>query len=232
MKKVILIAFFLISGVLAFAQQPKRVLSPAMKAVVMARQLADYGYAQKDAMSLANAAKIIAKNTKGTMETTEKEADKTESNMQPTAAPAGQVVAKTAQTSIEPAKLIRDAKTYAGSNAALVAAVTEVENEIKAGATKGLSDGPTTKSYKIDANSTRTLYGTFNGGSRARLIVSGDGDTDLDLYVYDEYGNLADSDIDNTDYCVTEWTPRRNGQFKIVIKNRGSVYNNCVLITN
>ncbi len=232
MKKVILIAFFLTSGILTFAQQPKRVLSPQMRTIVMARQLADYGYTNKDAMALANAAKIIAKNTKGTMETTEKEADKTESNMQAATVPASQGVAKTAQTSIEPAKLIRDAKMYAGSNATLVAAVTEIENEIKAGATKGLSDGPTTKSYKIDAYSTRTLYGTFSGGSLARLIVSGDGDTDLDIYVYDEYGNLADSDSDNTDYCVAEWTPRRNGQFKIVIKNRGRVYNNCVLMTN
>lgn len=55
-------------------------------------------------------------------------------------------------------------------------------------------------------------------------------ETDLDLYIYDENGNLIDSDIDNTDICVCTWTPRWTGRFKIKIVNRGSVYNNYRLM--
>lgn len=64
------------------------------------------------------------------------------------------------------------------------------------------------------------------------VIVNGDGDTDLDLYVYDENGNLMGKDIDYSDYCVVSWTPRWTGPFTIKIKNRGSVYNRYKIYTN
>ena len=38
----------------------------------------------------------------------------------------------------------------------------------------------------------------------ARIVVLGDGDTDLDLHVYDENGNVMVSDTDYTNQCVLE----------------------------
>ena len=60
----------------------------------------------------------------------------------------------------------------------------------------------------------------------------GDGDTDLDLYVYDENGNLIDKDIDSTDTMLCMWTPKWTGEFIIKIKNLGSVRNYYTLWTN
>ena len=65
----------------------------------------------------------------------------------------------------------------------------------------------------------------FAGGREATVVVSGDGDTDLDLYVYDENGNLVASDTDGSYQCAVSWTPRWTGRFTIRIVNRGRVYN-------
>jgi hypothetical protein len=72
----------------------------------------------------------------------------------------------------------------------------------------------------------------FYGGERAEVIVEGDGDTDLDLFVYDENWRLVASDDDSTDYCIARWTPRRTGSFHVVVENLGSVYNEYTLRTN
>jgi hypothetical protein len=44
------------------------------------------------------------------------------------------------------------------------------------------------------AHSVDTYQVACWGGEVTRIDVCGDGDTDLDLYVYDEYGNLIASD--------------------------------------
>jgi hypothetical protein len=72
----------------------------------------------------------------------------------------------------------------------------------------------------------------FHSGSEARVTVRGDGDTDLDLYVFDEHGNLVACDDDCTDYCVVRFTPAWTGRFKIVVKNLGGVYNRYRIDTN
>ena len=63
------------------------------------------------------------------------------------------------------------------------------------------------------------------GGVPAMITVEGDGDTDLDAYLYDENGNLIDFDDDITDFCILEVTPRWTGEFELVIKNLGAVAN-------
>jgi hypothetical protein len=65
----------------------------------------------------------------------------------------------------------------------------------------------------------------FHGGRSAAASVIGDGDTDLDLFVYDENGNLIGSDTDSTDRCLVRLHPRWTGAFQIEVRNLGSVYN-------
>ncbi len=57
------------------------------------------------------------------------------------------------------------------------------------------------------------------------VLLSGDGDTDLDLYIYNSSGDLVDSDTDNTDDCVCGWSPSSSSYYTIKIVNRGAVYN-------
>src|SRR6478752_3301712 len=64
---------------------------------------------------------------------------------------------------------------------------------------------------------------TFVGGEAAMIDVEGDGSTDLDCRVYDANGNLVDSDLDGTDYCVLRWVPRRTGTFRLEVRNLGGI---------
>lgn len=73
---------------------------------------------------------------------------------------------------------------------------------------------------------------TFYGGELAEVAVRGDGDTDLDLFIYDEFGNLVASDIDGGDLCLAQWFPGWTGTFRIEVRNLGGVYNRYQIATN
>ena len=66
----------------------------------------------------------------------------------------------------------------------------------------------------------------------AMVTVHGDGDTDLDLYVYDENGNCVASDTSLGDQCVVTWTPRWTGSFTIRVVNRGFLPNNYTIMAS
>jgi len=70
------------------------------------------------------------------------------------------------------------------------------------------------------------------GGEYTRVIVAGDGDTDLDVYVYDSSGDLIKSDTDSSDKCVVYFKPYRSGRFIIKVVNRGRVYNRYAILIN
>lgn len=82
------------------------------------------------------------------------------------------------------------------------------------------------------AHSTDVYHITFDGGYLAQVRVFGDGDTDLDVRVYDENGNLVASDLSYSDNCIVEWRPRWTGVFRIEVENLGGVYNRYDLFTN
>jgi len=62
---------------------------------------------------------------------------------------------------------------------------------------------------------------TFKGGERATVIVSGRLDTDADLYVYDDAGNVVAWDDRPSGACAVEWLPERAARFTIEIRNTG-----------
>ena len=128
------------------------------------------------------------------------------------------------------ATLNDEGMTEATANAAMVAKVEQkYQPEL---ITRGRVGGPATDYDRVEARSYVQYYITFRGGEFAEVAVVGDGDTDLDLYIYDENGNLIDSDIDYTDACYCSFVPSWTGSFRVKIVNRGSVYNRYTLITN
>lgn len=84
----------------------------------------------------------------------------------------------------------------------------------------------------VRAKSTDVYHMTFVGREWEELFVSGDGSTDLDLYVYDENNNLVAKDEDNTDDCVVRFIPRWTGDFTVKVVNRGRYANRYTLGTN
>ncbi|MCA9293195.1 MAG: hypothetical protein KDA20_05220 [Phycisphaerales bacterium] len=59
------------------------------------------------------------------------------------------------------------------------------------------------------------------GQESTRITLDGNGNSDLDLFVYDEFGNLVARDIGYTDFASVAVTPRWTGEFTIVVVNNG-----------
>ena len=63
------------------------------------------------------------------------------------------------------------------------------------------------------------------------VVVRGDGDTDLDCYVYDRFGRFLGSDDDGTDFCIVNVYQRTSGNLRVRIVNRGGVWNEYRITT-
>lgn len=97
----------------------------------------------------------------------------------------------------------------------------------------GADGGPKTTVTSVDAfGRDRFNWITFRAGEQAVVALKGDGDTDLDLYIYDGYGNLVAKDDDGLDLCIARWTPTYTSAYQIVVRNRGRVYNRYAMRTN
>jgi hypothetical protein len=85
-------------------------------------------------------------------------------------------------------------------------------------------DGPQSGVFWVPPYSSNVHYIDFRGGELASIAVVGDGGTDLDLFVYDEYGNLVASNNESMGTCSADWYPRYTSTFRIEVVNRGPVY--------
>lgn len=77
----------------------------------------------------------------------------------------------------------------------------------------------------LSGNRYTTYNVTFNGGEQADVAISGDGSSDLDLYVYDQNGNEVchSTSYGDDEHCV--FYPRWTGPFLIKVVNEGSYGN-------
>lgn len=78
---------------------------------------------------------------------------------------------------------------------------------------------------RVPSKGTDTHEFTFRKGVKVTINVRGDGDTDLDLYVYDLNDKLIAKDDDLTDNCVVAFTPEETAKYRVKVVNLGSVYN-------
>ena len=225
MKKSLLIVCLCCLSFGAFAQEEKAVVdqpvSPEMTALQTAANLAKYGYATYSPTALIEAARIFGttkvqdadfENTKVSSATTEE---------------------KEVKVSFDPKQLLVDAKKYAGKDKTVLALAKKVEEEIaSSGSTRGAVGGPKYGEGRVYGKDYTDYTAKFWANELAEVIVIGDGDNDLDLYVYDSNGNLIASDTDYPDQCVCRWVPSWTGAFTIRIVNRGAIYSNYAIATN
>lgn len=85
--------------------------------------------------------------------------------------------------------------------------------------------------YRLPGRYKQTFTQKFYAGEYARVTIEGDSYTDLDLYVYDQYGRLIavdDTYGDDTGF-VEFYVPYNSTTVKptysIVVVNRGRVFN-------
>lgn len=189
-----------------------------LERVRLASELARYGYENYAAAALIQAADILSSVPVQAL--------------QPEAYVPGEGAAgeKSPKPEFEVGQLLRDARSYADGDAALLALADRVR--VPEGVSRGRVGGASKTQESVKANATDRYTIKFYGDEVAEIFVSGDGDTDLDLYVYDDNGNLIEKDDDYTDDCYCRWTPRWTGSFTVKIVNRGNVYNRYTMWTN
>lgn len=228
MRKLFLLAVMFITATL-MAQEPEKKspiageASPAVEALRLAGDLVKYGYAQQSALPLLNALEILQ-----TVSTQDLDGQRQAGTS--TTVESGK---KKGVLTFDKKQILADAKDFAKAeeNEAISAMIAAYES--KSGVQqRGRVGGASTTYERVNANSTDVYQISFVANRRAEIVVVGDGDTDLDLYVYDSNGNLIESDTDYTDNCYVSWTPLWTGRFTVKVKNRGNVYNNYVIITN
>lgn len=221
MKKLILSLSLMLICTASWAQDENKPQTPPMTQVqndfLMATSMARYGYSNRSAISLIEAARISIENGFA-REGYDKE-DVDESGVEN----------KKGKMTLDPTVLLADARALSEGNAPMLNIIENLEN---GNSTRGRVGGDITHRDRVIANHTDVYHIRFRGGEMACVIVSGDGDTDLDLYIYDSNGILVTSDTDSTDTCVCRWYPSRTQQYRIEIKNWGHVYNEYVLMTN
>jgi hypothetical protein len=127
--------------------------------------------------------------------------------------------------------LLAEARGFAQGNAHVLAIIDMVASSVVA--TRGSFGGPKATSTVVRAKGRdRFLPVSFYGGELAEVGIVGDRDTDLDLYVYDQHGNVIcqRTSAYDTEYC--SWYPKWTGPFTIEVRNYGRVANRYVLLTN
>lgn len=199
----------------------------ALGQIALANSLVQYARKNKSPEALVTAAHILGTTPTRPLDvkpTTEKDAK----------TPQATTVEKkeTKPNQNEPTSLLAEAKKMSSNDPHIVGIADQVERSIGK-KPRGAVGGP-----KVGLGKTASAYSTdvytitFRGGEYARVILSGDGDTDLDLYVYDQGGHLVSRDDDYSDDCICTWVPAWTGDFTIMVKNRGPVYNRYVIGTN
>ena len=225
LKQLVLSAAMLLS-VSAFAQQAQPQAEVTGKAnpqqaelLDMAGKLLKYGYEKKDALPLIQA--VLIYKQLGVTDAKD-QAAKTQEGTAPATG-----ITKKDQISLNEAQILADATKFADGDKTLLALIKDAEKS-----TRGATGGPRRVCDSVNGNCTDIWRITFRAGEPAYVAVSGDGDTDLDLYVYDENGNLITYDNSYGDDCLVSFTPRWTGVFIIKIKNLGRVYNRYCMGTN
>lgn len=194
---------------------------PEVEAAALAHQLAAYGEEHDSAEALVTAASILARNLP--------RAESKEKKSEGEGAMGGE---KSGERITDAEQMLARARAMAPDDEAVEALATRVEQRLAAA--KGAVGGPGIHCDRVLAGYTDTYTNqwTFRGGEPAEMIVEGDGDTDLDCWVYDENGNLISSDTDLTDLCVMAWQPRWTGPFSLKVENFGSVWNGYCILWN
>lgn len=195
--------------------------SESLAAVKLANQILRYGYENKSTLALLDALQIFSENPTQALNATKEGAPVDESKND----------GKKAKVSFDYDSVLADAKAFADGDPNLLALIDNIDAEAK-GAHRGNINGPCRDYAAVNGGSYVDYTASFVANQLAEVLVSGDGDTDLDLYVYDSNGNPIASDTDYSDDCYVRWVPAWTGRYTIRIVNRGPVYNRFVILTN
>ena len=79
---------------------------------------------------------------------------------------------------------------------------------------------PASAAY-VQAYDSDIYWEWFVADVTAEICIEGDGRSDIDLWVYDENGNLIDKSTSYDAYECVSFTPIWDGEFQVVVENGG-----------
>lgn len=227
MKKLFLVSALALLTSVVLAQETEKKpelkgeVSSSLSSLRLASDLVKYGYAQQSALPLIEALQIMNENPTQPLKAERTGEDADTSNKE----------GKSSLISLDYNKILADAKEFAADDELLSKLLAQIETDGQS-SSRGAVNGPSRHYDTVKGNCTDTYQVSFIANYLAEIAISGDGDTDLDLYVYDSNGNLIASDTDYSDDCYVSWVPKWTGRFVVKVVNRGPVYNRYVILTN
>jgi hypothetical protein len=181
----------------------------------MSSDLVAFGRTAKDPLALVVAARVM------------KALGGTEVELKPEGRGAAGGAQKSGQP-VSPDSILAEARDYAKGDKITLLLIDETAGMGSASA----AGGPKTHQDTVQPGATDVYSVVFTGGQLAEAGIAGDGESDLDLLVYDENDHLvcrSDSSSDR-EYC--RWWPRWTGPFRIEVQNLGRVANLYRVATN
>lgn len=195
-----------------------------MQKQLLALQLANLGYAEKDPILLMAAAKIIKQQPLQVIQL----------NKQSAPNKGAKNTSKNGKKNLQAYtadNLLNSAEQFSGGKAELVLLI----QDIRTTASRGLTDGAKMHKDEVLANGFDYYKLTFEADAIAKVgVVSDDSQQDLDLYVVDalEMDKVVCQDTSATSGSLCEWTPNKEQDYIIKIKNRSASINAYTMILN
>ncbi|MDP2424163.1 MAG: hypothetical protein Q8M23_07440, partial [Bacteroidales bacterium] len=194
--------------------------SVELQALTLAWENAVMGYRTQNPLYLMSAAQLLIDNPSSELQVKKMQ----EAELKSTGSK------EASEIILDPAKLLEDAKSFAYGDAIVTEMIKEKMKSVSG--SRGAVGGPYKLTRRVEANDFNIYSIRFRSNELAEIAVIGDSDTDLDLFVFDANDNIIVSDEDYTDRCYVSWIPKWTGEFKIVVMNRGGVFNRFTILTN
>ena len=106
---------------------------------------------------------------------------------------------------LDPDALLAEARAWAGGDASLTALIDrEAAATAEDAESKGRVGGPACVVDRVLAGDVDFWPIQFRANESATIVVHGDGDTDLDCYLYDQAGNIFKTDESYSPHCVLQ----------------------------
>lgn len=182
--------------------------------LVLSHHLYALGRANKDPLTVLNAARLAASVT---LSDTQRAHDTS-----------GDPVQIGVSNTADPAEMFGVATTLAAENEPLLDLIDASRRELNF---TPLATAISTVST-LAAGQTDAWPQPFYGASLAEIAILGDENSNLDLKVMDENGNLVCLDIGPSDTAYCSFYPAQNGSFLINVGNTGTGANSYLLLTN
>jgi hypothetical protein len=133
---------------------------------------------------------------------------------------------------LTPARLLDEALAMAPGNEAVQAAVQRVRDGTRGVSSSTFGAGPIFTVQAVGARQTLAFEVEARRGEVLRVAAIGDGDTNIDLVVTGETGNLLCRDGFGDHYPVCTMPASGGGRLKVDVINRGGVWTQVQILSN